>query len=164
MMEIRPARLEDVEEISLLVTESARKFITPHYSATGASVLLEGLMEEETRKRMESGFRYIVAVQNDRIVGVGAMKDNTHLYHLFVAETHHGQGIARELWKTLRDEAIARGNPGRITVNSSRFAVPIYERFGFIRDGGITEKNEVTCQPMVWQIAPPSTDEEDRKI
>jgi GNAT superfamily N-acetyltransferase len=164
MVTIRPARLDDAVAISELVTESSRTYITPHYSATGAAVLLEGMTEDQTQERMRLGFRYLVAVDADRIVGVGAMKQNSHLYHLFVTHTHHGQGIARKLWEKLRDEALANGNPGRITVNSSRFAIPVYERLGFVKDGGITEKNEVTCQPMVWQIAPRQTDEEDRLI
>ncbi len=164
MVRIRPARLDDADAISALVTESARAFITPHYSSTGAAVLLESMTAEETRGRMERGFRYIVAVDGDSIVGVGAMKENTHLYHLFVAATHHGQGIARRMWEDLRDHALAHGNPGRITVNSSRYAVPVYERFGFYKDGGITEKNEITCQPMVWQTVPHETDVEDRQI
>ena len=164
MVTIRPARHEDVDAISGLVTTLSQAFIAPLYSATGAAVLLEGMTGEETRKRMELGFRYLVAVDGEQIVGVGAIKENSHLYHLFVAESHHGKGIARRLWENLRDTALAAGNPGRITVNSSRYAVPVYERFGFVKDGGITEKNEVTCQPMIWQIAPRDTDVEDRKI
>src|SRR6186997_2581909 len=105
MVTIRPAGPEDAAAISQLVTESSRAFITPNYSATGAAVLLEGMTEEETRTRMELGFRYLVAVDGEGIVGVGAMKENSHLYHLFVSETHHGQGIARMLWVTLRDVA-----------------------------------------------------------
>ncbi|QDT56878.1 putative molybdenum cofactor guanylyltransferase [Caulifigura coniformis] len=164
MITLRPARIDDAEAISELVTALSRDFITPDYSATGAAVLLEGMTAEETRKRMALGFRYLIAVEGDAIVGVGAMKENSHLYHLFVAETHHGRGIARRLWEHLRETALANGNPGRITVNSSRHAVPIYLRLGFVKDGGVTAKNEITCQPMVWQIAPHDTDEEDRKI
>ncbi len=166
MVTFRPARPEDARAISALVTELARRFITPDYSATGAAVLLEGMGEEETRARLERGGRHVVAVEGETIVGVGAMTDNSHLYHLFVAETHHGQGIARRLWEQLRDAALASGNPGRITVNSSRYAVPVYLRLGFVKDGGITARDEITCQPMVWQIAPRETadDEEDRKI
>ena len=164
MITLRPAGIEDVDAISDLVTTLAQKFITPDYSATGAAVLLESMTAEETRKRMDAGFRYLVAIEEGAVVGVGAMKDNAHLYHLFVAETHHGRGIARQLWENLRDASLAKGNPGRITVNSSRYAVPMYLRMGFVKDGGVTAKNEITCQPMIWQISPRETDEEDRKI
>jgi len=169
MITLRPAGIEDVDAISDLVTALAQKFITPDYSATGAAVLLESMTAEETRKRLDAGFHYLVAVNEGAVnegavVGVGAMKDNTHLYHLFVDEAHHGRGIARQLWENLRDASLAKGNPGRITVNSSRYAVPMYLRMGFVKDGGVTAKNEITCQPMIWQIAPRETDEEDRKI
>ncbi len=69
------------------------------------------------------------------------------------------------LWERVRDEALANGNPGRITVNSSRYAVPVYFRLGFVKDGGIAEKNEVTSQPMVWMGWPArSQEEEGQKI
>jgi hypothetical protein len=32
-----------------------------------------------------------------------------------------------------RREAVARGGPGQFTVNSSNYAVPVYEAFGFVR-------------------------------
>ena len=164
MVMIRPARPEDADAISQLEALLAKKFITPEYSSTGAAVLLESLSPDETRERMQLGFRYHVAVEEDKIVGVVAMIPRGHLYHLFVADSHQKQGIAKKLWEAVRDEALANGNPGRITVNSSRYAVPFYERLGFVKDGGITEKNEVTCQPMIWQVAPPHTEEEDRLI
>lgn len=164
MMSYRPANLRDAAAISELVTALAEKFITPDYSSTGAAVLLESMSPEQTRERMKLGFRYRVAVERRRIVGVIAMIPRGHLYHLFVAETHHRRGIARTLWTTARDEALENGNPGRITVNSSRYAVPVYRRFGFVEDGGITAKNEITCQPMVWMGMPTRPQDEDAKI
>jgi GNAT superfamily N-acetyltransferase len=164
MVTIRPAGPDDAEAISALETRLAEKFITPEYSGTGAAVLMESLTAEATKDRMGQGVWYFVAVEDDAIVGVAALIPRGHLYHLFVDEAHHNQGIARRLWEMVRDEARAHGNPGRITVNSSRYAVPFYERIGFTKDGGVTEKNEVTCQPMLWQVAPPVTDEEDRLI
>lgn len=165
MITLRPARLDDAEAISALVAALAEKFITPHYSATGAAVLLEGMTAEETRDRMQRGFRYTLAVEDGTIAGVVALKENAHLYHLFVAEPFQRRGIARMLWERVRDESLANGNPGRITVNSSRYAVPVYLRLGFVKDGGVAEKNEVTSQPMVWMGSPARAHaEEDQKI
>jgi molybdenum cofactor guanylyltransferase len=163
---LRAATTDDAEAISQLVTESAVRFITPQYSATGAAVLLEGMTADQTRERMALGFRYIVAVEDNRIVGVAAIKDNSHLYHLFVAEPFHRRGIATRLWQQIKEEAMASGNPGRITVNSSSFAVPFYLKLGFVKDGGLTAKNEITCQPMIWQLAHGLSPEpaEDRQI
>jgi GNAT superfamily N-acetyltransferase len=164
MVTYRPAGPDDAEAISRLERSLAEKFITPDYSSTGASVLLESLSPDETRDRMQNGFRYHVALDDGQVIGVAAMIPRGHLFHLFVSDSYQKQGIAKKLWEVVRDEALANGNPGRITVNSSKYAVPFYERLGFVKDGGITEKNEVTCQPMIWQIAPRPTDEEDRLI
>ena len=164
MITTRIATENDAAEISELVRGLAERFITPDYSATGAAVLLESMSEEQTCERMKLGFRYRVAIDDGRSVGVIAMIPRGHLYHLFVAESHQKRGIARMLWTTARDEALAAGNVGRITVNSSRYAVPVYRRLGFVEDGGITALNEVSCQPMVWTGMPTTTMPEDAKI
>lgn len=164
MIITRIATEDDAGAISSLTRELAERFITPDYSATGAAVLLESMSSEETRERMQLGFRYRVAIDHGRIVGVIAMKQYTHLYHLFVWESHQRRGIARRLWELALSEALADGNPGRITVNSSRYAVPIYRRLGFVEEGGITALNEISCQPMVWTGMPTTAFEEDAKI
>ncbi len=161
---IRTADPYDAVAISELVTAASEKYITPDYSSTGASVLLESLSPDAIAQRVREGFRYRVAVDCGRIVGVVALKENAHLYHLFVAETHHRRGIARRLWEFVRDEAISLGNPGRFTLNASRYAIPIYERLGFVKDGGIAVSNDVTCQPMLWQRLAAASGGEDRLI
>jgi predicted GNAT family N-acyltransferase len=40
------------------------------------------------------------------------------------------------------------GNPGEFTVNSSRFAVGMYRKFGFVETGPPETKEGVTAVPM----------------
>src|SRR5690606_40652166 len=82
---------------------------------------------------MEAGFDYHVAEVAGEIVGVVGMRDGSHVYHLFVAEEHQGRGLGRALWEHAKAECLRRGRPAAFTVNSSRGAVPIYERFGLDR-------------------------------
>ena len=58
---------------------------------------------------------YHVAEDAGRLVGVVAVRDNKHLYHLFVAEPHQGQGLARELWSVAKAACVAAGNSGEFT-------------------------------------------------
>ena len=72
---------------------------------------------------LDSGYRYHVAeTVGGEIVGVVALRNHAHLYHLFVAEDFQRHGIGRSLWKAAMAEALAHGNSGEFTVNSSRFA------------------------------------------
>jgi ribosomal protein S18 acetylase RimI-like enzyme len=95
------------------------------------------------------GFRYHVAESNGRVVGFVGVRDNRHLYHLFVAHDFQRQGIARRLWTIAREQCIAAGNPGTFSVNSSNGAVAVYERLGFVRSGPMKNDDGVLYNPMV---------------
>jgi GNAT superfamily N-acetyltransferase len=95
------------------------------------------------------GFVYIVAENHSGICGVAALKDARHLYHLFVKEELHRQGLARALWERLMSTSIS----SFFTVNSSLFAVPVYLRLGFVRAGEQQTRKGVTVQPMVYTKA-----------
>lgn len=78
-----------------------------------------------------SNHRYQVAVCRRQLIGVIGVRDNSHLLHFFVAESHHGQGIGRQLWNRAREVILQEAGRLDITVNSSSYAVDIYRRFGF---------------------------------
>jgi GNAT superfamily N-acetyltransferase len=82
------------------------------------------------------------------IVGDFAEDGRKHQY-LFVAKSHHRNGLARRLWSAARAEAIQGRNAAeRFTVNASAYAVPAYERLGFRCVGQVQEANGVRFQPM----------------
>lgn len=89
-------------------------------------------------------FDYLVAVENQAIIGVGAVKNVSHLYHLFVREAYQGQQIARQIWNRLSPKLT--GSP--VTVNSTPYAVPVYEKFGFKVSGPKIEKDGIAFVPM----------------
>jgi GNAT superfamily N-acetyltransferase len=149
---IRPATEVDAEAISRLVTGLAKRFITPDYSPEGADTLLSHLTPEAIENVMNQGTRYWVAEDMDGIVGVvGVTSSAAHLYHLFVAESHHRRGLGQLLWEHLRGECVRDGHPGVFTVNSSLYAVPFYRSLGFVNTGSRDEKSGVICQPMRWE-------------
>lgn len=147
---IRAATIDDAAAISGLIVPLAEKFIAHEYSATGAACLLDSMKPESIAKRIDERFRYHVAEADGAVVGVIAIRDDSHLFHLFVAEERHSQGIGRRLWETARDATVSRAGTERFTVNSSRFAIQFYERLGFVENGPTQTLNEVVCYPMVW--------------
>nr|MBO2513883.1 hypothetical protein [Gammaproteobacteria bacterium] len=86
------------------------------------------------------------------IVGVVGMRDGSHVYHLFVAEEHQGRGLGRVLREHAKAECLRRGRPAAFTVNSSRGAVPIYERFGFRIAAPEQEVEGVRFVPMRLEL------------
>jgi GNAT superfamily N-acetyltransferase len=157
-MGIRIATEDDAQAISDLIVPLADKFIAYEFSTMGRRNLLESLSVESVRRYFRDGLRFHVYEESDEVIAVVATRGNSHLFNLFVAESAQGRGIARLLWDTARSVCLAAGGSGEFTVNSSRYAAAMYQKFGFQRVGPESTKDDVVCVPM--RIA--STNEERR--
>jgi GNAT superfamily N-acetyltransferase len=89
-----------------------------------------------------------VAEQDNRLCGMIALRDGSHVQHLFVRDDTRGRGIARQLW----EHALRLHGDRAYTVNSSETAVPVYTRFGFIGSGPAQTANGVRFVPMQRQV------------
>lgn len=147
-MDIRAATPDDAPRISALLRDLAGKFIAHEFSEEGAGRLLESMSEAAIRSYLESGYRYHVAEEDGELAGVIAIRDNCHLYHLFVSERFQGRGLARRLWTLAKAVCLDAGNPGVFTVNSSCYAVGVYEKFGFVRQSEAIDISGVISIPM----------------
>lgn len=152
-MQIRLATVGDAPAISRLINELA-PFCTLHPDGRGAEGFFESISPPAIAGYVAApNYRYRTASIDGALAAVVAMRDNSHLFHLFVATAFQRRGHARALWELVRDEAIGQGNPGRFTVNSSMFAVPMYESFGFRAAGERQEMNGLAFLPMVLEAA-----------
>jgi GNAT superfamily N-acetyltransferase len=149
---IREATLADSERISRLIYSLARKYITHEFTSDGAKNLLSSMKSEEIKKQITSGMKYHLAEIDGQLVGVVGVRDNRHLYHLFVDEEHQKQGIAKELWCVALELCLLKGNPGTFTVNSSKYALPVYKKLGFVVKSVPQENNGVIYIPMELTI------------
>ncbi len=149
-MVIRLATVDDARAISALIRPLAEKYIAHALSSEGAQNLLASIEPDAIAGYLNSGYRYHVAEESGRLAGVVAVRDNKHLYHLFVAESFHGRGLARQLWETARHACLESGNPGEFTVNSSKFARGMYLKFGFTDAAPTEERNGVIYVPMKY--------------
>ena len=147
-MKIQAASLADAEEISALIIELSEPFyVSP--SRTGAEPFLASVSAEAQRSYLSaSNFSYYVARSQGRIAGVIALRDNSHLFHLFVAKSCQGMRLSSQLWSLVKSKARQAGNPGEFTVNSSLNAVAVYEKFGFVPRGETQKMHGIAFQPM----------------
>ncbi len=145
---IRRATIEDALAISNLIRPLAQRYIAHEFTPQGAANLLASLDAAAIEGYLASTFEYHLAEAHGSVVGVVGVRENSHLYHLFVADDYRGHGLARRLWHVARDACRQAGNLGRFTVNSSSFAVGMYHKFGFIETGPPQTKNGVTSIPM----------------
>lgn len=91
------------------------------------------------------------AYQHGRPIGIIALKNTNHISLLFVDPNYHCQGVAKRLFSFLRGYLAAQGQKGKITVNSSPYAVEVYRRLGFKVTDSLQEQNGIKYVPMVYK-------------
>src|SRR3954469_5230370 len=147
-MNLRPGNVADAGPIAALIA-SFQAELTVDPSGAGADHFLASVSEHAERGYLESPrYSFIVAEDSGTVAGFIAIRDSTHLCHLFVDRRFHRQGLGRWLWQGARTDALRRGNAGQFTVNSSLNAIPVYSSFGFTPSGPITTMHGVSFLPM----------------
>lgn len=143
---LRRATTDDANAISSLVRGLLRHLVADP-DAPAIAAFVETLGPIATRERIGSpNFCYFVAMRGSELLGVAALRDRTHLYHWFVRESAHQQGIGRLLWQRIRAEA----DGPRITVNASLSAVPVYVRLGFEAMNEVKSVDGLEFLPMAF--------------
>ncbi|MFL6675305.1 MAG: GNAT family N-acetyltransferase [Massilia sp.] len=151
-MLIRPIEQTDIAAVARLLHALAREFIVHEASVEEACTFLRENDEDSLRGFIERGYAYHVALAGGEIAGFVAVRERSHLYHLFVDKRWQRQGLARRLWDVARSAALAAGNGGTFTVNSSNLAVPVYESFGFVRTAPMQCVRGVRFNPMLLTL------------
>lgn len=146
-MLIRRAHGDDAGAVSALIRSLAH-FFTIAPDGAGAEQFLASVSEDALRDYFASPrFLYYVAEHEGRLAGVVALRDGSHLYHLFVAPACQGRGHARTLWRHAVATAEQAGTP-IATVNATLYAQPMYERFGFVPEGEAQRMHGIAFIPM----------------
>jgi GNAT superfamily N-acetyltransferase len=99
-------------------------------------------------QNFNKGHQYHVVEEHGCIIGVVGIKNNAHLYHLFVSDTHQGKGLSRKLWEHAKYACIQKGHRGFFTVNSAINAKDVYLKLGFMPTGEVNEKSGISYIPM----------------
>jgi GNAT superfamily N-acetyltransferase len=150
---IRRATLEDAPAISGVITSLSHHFMS-HPDGEEAESVLRSIEPAGIAVFLESPyFRHWVACDQDQVIAVAGLRDNAHLYHLFVAREWQGCGVGRTLWQHVMAAALTPGNPTtRFTVNSTVHGQPFYERVGFTVTGPLTQRDGMVYTPMVMLL------------
>jgi GNAT superfamily N-acetyltransferase len=146
----RLAGPQDAVAIGVLARRVTRRWILPDQPASAAPPLLYGMSARVIRNKILAGQRFHLACQDDgRLLGVAAMRDDSHLFQFFVSTRAQRRGIARRLWQRVMRDAIRRAGTRRFTLNSSAMAEPVYRRLGFVPSGSLTVADTgLVTQPM----------------
>jgi len=135
--------------ITDLVMKVFDEFVAPGFSEEGIAEFKKFVDTDALAKRHAAGNILLVAESDRNIIGIIAMRDNSHIALLFVKKTYQRKGIARRLVQ--QGVAICRqNNPALniVTVNASPNAVTAYEHIGFRKVAEEQEKNGIRFIPM----------------
>ena len=96
-------------------------------------------------KKITKSFKVYGAFKNDVLQGIIATdRKKKHISLFFVDKDSQAKGIGRELMNVIVND----NENSYITVNSSRYGVPIYEKLGFIKIEEEKEQDGLKFTPM----------------
>lgn len=145
---IRKATISDSHIISQLISNNAKALLQDDFEDGGLDFFLRTANNQSIKDYMEQGFIYWVALIDSNIVGVVAIKDFRHLFHLFVDKKHHKKGIAKLLWDEVFKCSLKVNEKKKFTLNSTTYALPVYERWGFLTTDKEQMRQGIRFTPM----------------
>ena len=148
MINIRKTVASDAEKISELIRSLMHLFLVDP-NGKGAEHFLQMITPAGLTELMAlPNVNYLLGEDDGVFCGVVAVRNHSHLQHLYIVPSFQGRGVGKYLWGTARDQAIEAGNTGQFTVNAVLSAIPFYQRMGFASEGDVTLTGGLRCQPM----------------
>lgn len=150
-MNIKKIDKNNTEEALLLVRRVFNTFEAPYYSEEGAEEFHRSISDKDYLAQLTM----YGAFNKDRLTGVIASGNSgSHIALFFVDSRFHRQGTGRKLFEELLKDC----RSDRITVNSSPYAIPVYQKLGFKCTDKEQTVNGIRFTPMELEIKSALTD------
>ena len=148
-MLIRPVLREEWEDALALVWKVFLKFEAPEYPEEGVKSFYNFITDNTLyRMFLVGSYEMMVAVEDETIIGVVAVRNVSHISLLFVDENYHRQGIGRALIRHVANYLKTEVGAEKLTVNAAPYGVAFYHKVGFIDTGLETKKEGILYTPM----------------
>lgn len=129
------------------------KFDAPLFTEAGVEHFRSFIYDPTLKQMFLSGtFPVIAAFDQDRIVGVIALRQFNHISLLFVDESYHMNGIGSQLVREMATLVKTRFCEEQMTVNSSPYAIDFYHRIGFEDTSRQVMEDGIYYTPMKWKL------------
>lgn len=138
-------------EVCALARRVFDQFVGKDFPPEGVQEFYRYSDADAMRNRVREGGTVLLAVKSATILGMLEIRDSAHVAELFVEE--RGRGLASQLLERARQLCLERSDgPVTMTVHSSLYAVPVYERLGFEAQGEARTQNGITYVPMAMRL------------
>ena len=141
MIEIRQLLNNKKDEALLFAKKVYIECKDESYSEQG----IETFCNFVNNKEITNSFKVYGAFEDNILKGIIATdRRKRHISLFFVDKVSQGKGIGKELMSIVIDD----NENSYITVNSSRYGVPIYEKLGFVKTEEEKEQDGLKFTPM----------------
>jgi GNAT superfamily N-acetyltransferase len=150
----REIKTGEEAKVSQLVMDSFSEFVASDYSEGGVNEFSKYVSPILMQKRLGNNHFVIAALDEGSFAGIIEVRNYYHISLLFVKKGYHNRGIAKKLLGMAITKCREHdANTELIEVNSSPFAVGIYEKMGFMKVSNEQLKNGIRFTPMVKRLS-----------
>jgi len=144
---------DDETDVDALVQSVVDEFFAPGDSNEGVAAFKKLVAAGSFTERFKTGNLVLLAISENKIIGMLEMSDYRHITLLFVEKAFQQKGIAQELCRR-SVELCRKLNPElkAITVNASPNALGAYQTIGFTPTEDEKETNGMRFTPMALKF------------
>ncbi|HAC65595.1 MAG TPA: N-acetyltransferase [Cyanothece sp. UBA12306] len=146
MEQIRLANNQDLLEINQLIKTIFKRENITKITAQGHDNFLHFISYDSLSKRISVGSKIWLYKINSELVGVLEINRENHIFLYFVKKKYRGRKIGKALFNYVKTQI-----SGDITANSSDYALPIYQKLGFIQTGIPKNQGGIIVSPVLYK-------------
>ncbi len=149
LYEIRWARAEDWAPAMKMIWKTFMKFEGDVYTQEGIQNFWDFISDDMLyRAFLKGNYQMMVAVDQDRIIGAGSVRNRNHLSLLFVDEEYHRRGIGAALLNRLCEYLKVEEGERYMSLKAAPYAVGFYRKVGFREVAPEEEYSGIRVTPM----------------
>lgn len=147
--EVRRANENEWDEAIELAYKVFLKYESKEYGKSGTESFSDFLTNPMLERMFKCG-KYVVYVAfvDEKMVGIGSLRNENHLSLLFVDGEYHRKGVATLLVKALQEYLLKETDCVKMTVNASPYGIPFYTNRGFTVTGPEEVSDGIIFTPM----------------
>lgn len=130
--EIRWAKAEEWAPAMKMIWKTFMKFEGKDYTEEGIRNFFDFITDDNLYKAFLKGdYQMMVALDGERVIGAGSIRNANHLSLLFVDEEYHHRGIGRRLLTKLCEYLKLEEGERYMSLKAAPYAVNFYYKLGF---------------------------------
>lgn len=146
---VRAAYRDEWQDAMALTWKTFLKYEACDYSEEGIKSFNDFITDSTLyRMFLVGSYQMFAAFDKKRLIGIITVRAGSHISLLFVDEEYQKRGVGRALMCHLCNYLLTEEGIGRITVNSSPYAVGFYHKMGFRDLGPEREQDGILYTPM----------------